>query len=151
MGYTTYSFLDLSLVLDDPDVGSFASSGEQGFGELHIIMTTERTVHNVAADGSVMVSYIAGSNGSADIRVQQTSELHDYLLNWANTKFSLADGHDVSTFAGMSFTARNLTDGTMHVCTGVSPSKIADKPYTSQGQEITWRLMIANSRQVNVG
>ena len=151
MGYSTYSFLDLALAMDDPDVGPFTRAGEQGFGELIITMTTERSTHTVAADGTVLVTYIAGTNGTADIRVQQTSEIHTYLLNWANTKFALADSGNVSTFAGMSFTARNLVDGTQHVCQGVTPSKIPDKPYGAQPQELTWRLMVANSRQIIVG
>jgi hypothetical protein len=149
--YTVYSFKDLSLAIVDPDVGPFLAAGELGFGQLSIEMTTERISHRVAADGLVMITYKAGSNATVDIVVQQTSPFHNWLLNWANTKFSNADGGQVFTLAGMQFTARNILDGTQHVCTGVTPTRIPPKSYSAEGADITWRLMAANATQINVG
>jgi hypothetical protein len=37
--------------------------------------------------------------------------------------------------------SKNLGDST--VCTGVSPQKLADRPYQAQGQHVTWNLMAA--------
>jgi hypothetical protein len=149
--FTVYSFKDLSLAFEDPDVGSFSpTAGELGFGQLTIEMTTERIGQRIAADGLCMITYKPGSNANIDIVVQQTSPLHNWLLNWANTKFGNADGGQVFTLAGMTFTARNVLDGTQHVCVGVTPTRIPPKSYAADGGDITWRLMAANATQVNV-
>jgi hypothetical protein len=149
--YTAYSFLDLSLAFNDPDVGSYSpTAGELGFGQLTIEMTTERITQRVAADGLVMIVYKAGSNATIDILVQQVSPLHNWLLNWANTKFGNADNGNLLTLAGMQFTARNIVDGTQHVCLGVTPTRIPPKSYAADGADITCRLMAANATQINV-
>jgi hypothetical protein len=149
--FTVYSFLDLSLAIVDPDVGSYSpTAGELGFGQLTIEMITDRITHRIAADGLVMIGYKPGSNANVDITVQQTSPFHNWLLNWANTKFGNADSRNVFTLAGMQFTARNILDGTQHVCMGVTPTKIPPKAYGAEPADITWRLIAANATQVNV-
>ena len=147
---TIYSFKDLSMTILDPDVGPFLLAGEIGMGELVIEMAMERISHQVSSDGSVMITYRAGRNGTIDIQVQQTSALHQYLLNWANAKFSNADAGNVQTLASATLTARNVLDGTQHVCKGVTPSKIPTKTYGDQGGNLTWRLMVADSQQTTI-
>lgn len=136
---STYSFTDLAGALTHPDVGDYIFSGE-GIGEINIEMATEKTAHDVAADGAVMISKIAGENGTIAIQCQQTSPLHKYLLNWYNDIINA----DASVWAAMSASLRNVVDGTSHFVTGISPQKRAGKVYQKQGQNVTWTLMAAD-------
>jgi hypothetical protein len=139
-----YSFKDLSGALSDPDVGDFILAGQIGEGQVTIAMSIEKTVHDVSSDGTVMPSFISGDNGQVSIEVQQTSDLHTFLLGWYNTKKTAADNGDVSTYAATTLTLRSTTDSSTHVAQGVSPSKLPDKVYTAQGQRLTWVLMCAD-------
>jgi len=141
---TTYSFKDLTGAFVHPLVGSFIlAGGNVGLGQITIANATDRTVHDTAADGSVMVSYIAGDSGSVSIEVQQTSDLHAFLLAWFNIVKTAADAGDVGPWAAGLLTLRNLDDGSVHTLSGVSPSKVPDKVYQAQGQKVTWNLMAA--------
>ncbi len=142
---TTYSFKDLTGAFVHPLVGSYIlGGGHVGLGQITIAMTQDRTVQDVASDGSVMVSYIPGDNGTISIEVQQTSDLHNFLLNWFNACKTAADLGDVGLWAGAVISIRNLVDGSVHTATGVSPGKVPDKVYQMQGQKITWTLPAAS-------
>ena len=104
-----------------------------------ISKATDRTAHDVAADGSVMVSKIAGNNGTLTIECQQMSAIHKWLLAWFNVLWQLP----TSEWASTSITLRNSATGTRHIISGVSPQKEPDTPYQSQGQRVTWNLMCA--------
>ncbi len=142
----TYSFKSLTGVLTNPvyAVTIPLTGGNIGLGSIVIRMNTTRTVHDVAADGTVMPSYVAGANGEVDINIQQTSALHSQLLALYNQAVLSADNEDVSGWAATSISFRVLTDGTQHTLTGVSFDKIPDKPYEANGQKITWKMMAAN-------
>ena len=142
----TYSFKDLTGVLTNSVFGvSFPlTGGNVGLGQVTITMNTERTIHDVAADGTVMPTYAAGDNGTAAIEVQQTSALHHQLLSLYNQAVTAASNDDVSGWAATSISFRTLLDGSTHVLSGVSFGKIPDKPYAAHGQKITWQLMAAN-------
>jgi Bacteriophage KPP10, Structural protein ORF10 len=143
---TTYSFKDLVGALTNPIFGvAFPlSGGNLGFGALTITMATERTTHDVAADGTVMPSYVAGDNGDVAVEVQQTSPLHHLLLSLYNQCVTAANNDDVSGWASTTIAFRTLLDGSTHIASGISFAKIPDKPYQASGQKITWRLMAAN-------
>jgi hypothetical protein len=143
---TTYSFKDLVGALTNPIFGvSFPlTGGNLGFGQLTISMSTERTVQDVAADSTVMVSYAAGDNGTISLEVQQTSALHHQLLDLYNLAKSAADADDVLGWAATTISFRTLLDGSTHIAQGVSFSKIPDKPYAAHGAKITWQLMAAD-------
>lgn len=143
--YTTYSFLDLSGALAHPLLGAFTFTGE-GTGSINIVMSTEKTAHDVSADGIVMVSKIAGNNGQIQVNCQQTSSVHKWLQN----AYNLVLAAPTNMWAAMSATLRNTSDGTSHLANGMSFSKQADKPYQAQGQRITWTLMAAEIYTVNV-
>lgn len=136
--YKTYSFEDVTVSFSHPSVGTASSTGA-GLGTIAITKASDDTAHDVAADGTVMISKIAGKNGTIAINMQQTSDLNKWLLKWYNYVKQAA----TSEFASMNLTinSKNLNDST--VCTGVSPQKIADRPYQSQGQHVTWNLMCA--------
>jgi len=136
---STYSFSDLAGVISHPTLGSYAFTG-QGVGEIQVNMLTERSAHDVAADGSVMVSKIAGNNGSITINVQQTSDLHLWLLAGFNTLVYA----DTNEWATMGIKLRNVRTGSSHLATGVSFQRMPDTPYSAQGQRISWVLMAAD-------
>jgi len=137
MRHSTYSFLDLAGAIANPTFpgGPFIFTGE-GVGTVTVSMSTDRTAHDVAADGSIMVSKIPGNNGQITIECQQTSLANKYLTelyNWLITK-------SATVWATSAIVLRNITDGTNHVATGVSFGKIPDKTYTSQGGKVSWTL-----------
>lgn len=138
MEVTTYSFTDLAGSISHPTFGAYLFDGT-GIGSVTISKATDRTAHDVAADGSVMVSKIAGNNGTVTIECQQTSAIHKWLLAWFNVLWQLP----TSEWASTSLTLRNGATGTRHIISGVSPQKEPDTPYQSQGQRVTWNLMCA--------
>ena len=141
---TTYSFKDLTGAFVHPLVGSYIlAGGNIGLGQVTIAMTQDRTSQDVAADGSVMVSYLPGDNGTISFEVQQTSDLHNFLLNWWNACKTAADLGDVLNWAAGAVSLRNLLDGSLHTATGISPGKRPDKVYAAQGGKITWVLPAA--------
>lgn len=142
MAFNTYSFEDVTCSFQHPGVGAASSTG-QGLGSISVAMTTEKTTHDTAADGVVMVSKLAGKNGTISISLQQTSELHKYLVKWYN----YIDIAKASEWAAMVLTIQSNYLGETTTCTGVSPQKLADRPYQAQGQHVTWNLMAAEITQ----
>jgi hypothetical protein len=138
----TYSFTSTAGSLTNPILlgAPIAFAGEIGMGEFTITMDTERTVHDTAADGTVMPSYIAGDSGRCTIRMQQTSRLHGELLALYNLLKQAADAGDASNWAASALSVRNTVTGLQHNLSGVSFSKLPDYPYAAQGQSVTWVL-----------
>jgi hypothetical protein len=147
---STYSFKDTSGAFTHPIAGAFRFAGQIGMGQFTVSMSTEKSAHDVAADGAVMISAISGDNGSISIEVQQTSDLHRFLLSWYNTIKTLMDNGDVTTWASAQLTLRTILDGSTHICTGISPSKVPDKTYAAQGQRLTWTLMCGDIQNVTL-
>lgn len=140
--YNTYSFEDVTCSFEHPGVGAASSTGA-GVGSISIAMANDKTTHDVAADGVVMISKIAGSNGTVSLSVQQTSQIHKYFMKWYNYVTTAA----ASEWAGMTITIKSANLGDSTVCVGVSPQKLADRPYQAQGQQVTWNLMCAEITQ----
>lgn len=142
----TYSFKSLTGVLTNPAFGITIplTGGNIGVGSITVRMTTTRTTHDVAADGTVMPSYVAGDNGEVDIQVQETSAIHKALLSLYNLCVLAANNEDVFGWAATAISFTLLIDGSTHTLTGVSFEKIPDKPYEAQGQKMTWKLLAAN-------
>lgn len=143
---TTYSFKDVSFAFTHPLVGSFIANGQVGLGQLTIAMTLERSAIDMSADGSAMISYMTGDNGSIAVECQQTSALYGFLLNWFNTIKTLADGGDPTDWATAVINVVDLIGNHSHTLNGVCPTKIPDKQYARQGQMQQWHLLAA---QVN--
>lgn len=140
--YTTYSFDDVTMTISHPNFGQFVARGA-GIGSITTTMTTDRTVHDVSADGQVMVSKIRGRNGTHAIAVQQTSELNKWLLKLYNYLEQAAAQH----WAGITIIIRSPAMKELITSTGVSFQKLPDKPYQAQGQQVTWQLMAADIQQ----
>jgi hypothetical protein len=142
----TYSFKDLVGALVNSVFGVTVSlaGGNIGIGQITIAMSTARTSQDVAADGVVMPSYLAGNNGTCTIEVQQTSALHHALLGLYNLSVTAADNGDVTGWAATVISFRTQLDGSTHVLSGVSFNKIPDKPYHASGSRVSWELMACN-------
>jgi len=142
MSYTTYSFSDVSVVFSHPSIGQYIASGE-GIGSIAISMSTDRTSHDIAGDGSVMVSKIKGRNGTIAIEAQQTSSLQKWLLK----AYNYLESAKSSDWARMSVVVRSPMMQELDICTGVSFNKIPDNVRQAQGQKRTWTLMAADIQQ----
>jgi hypothetical protein len=142
----TYSFKALTGVLTNPVYGVTLAltGGNIGAGKFAIAMASERTAHDVAADGTVMPSYISANNGTLTVEAQESSVLHAALLSLYNQAVLAAESDDVSGWAATVISFRMLTDGSQHTLSGVSFQKVPDKPYESHGQKVTWMLMAAD-------
>ncbi len=149
MATTTYSFKDLKGVITTAGGVFPLVGGNVGVGSITITMSEDRTVQDVAADGSVMPSYVAGDNGSVSIEVQQTSALHKYLLGAYNTVKSLADAGVLATWASGVISFITLLDGSTHQLTGVSFQRIPAKAYAAHGARVTWTLMACKVVNLN--
>lgn len=139
---SSYSFTDITMVISHPAVGQYVATGE-GIGSVNVAMSNDRSAHDVAADGSTMVSKIRARNGTVTISAQQTSSLHKWLVKWYNyLEFAPTD-----QWAETSVTIRAPRMGESIVATFVSPQKLPDRPYQAQGQQLTWGLMAADIQQ----
>jgi hypothetical protein len=150
MSYTTYSFKDTKGSITNSEVPPFIFQGQIGLVRITVRMTTPQSAQNVASDGTIMQSAIAGDNGTVEIEVQQTSDLHAWLLALYNILKTQKLTGNVTNWFGTALYLVNTTDGTTHVVTGIGFEKIPDKPYAAQGQTLVWNLMAGDSQQVTL-
>ena len=142
---STYSFTDVNATINCPGYGSFSIQGE-GIGDMTVSKTTDRSVHDVASDGSVMVSKIAGNNGSVSINAQQTSALHRFLQGMFNYCWQ----EDTSVWTTISMTIEAPKMGKTYYCSGGSFGKEPDEPLQSQGQRVAWQILFADIQRIQL-
>ena len=135
---TTYSFADVSFVFSHPKVGKFTFTGE-GVGSISISRANDMTQHDVAADGSTMISKIVTENGTIAIALQQTSAGHKFLKKW----LAYVTSAPTNEWAQASATLKHPAFGEIINMSGISPQKRADASFQSAGQQVTWNLMAA--------
>lgn len=134
----TYSFLDISGAINHPSVGIYTLTG-QGTESITITQTGDKTSHETSVDGATFVLQVPGENGTISISVQQTSNLHKWLVKWYNyLKLSTTDR---SEWARAGLTIRSISDGMTYTASGVSPQNLPSIEYQAQGQKVTWTLM----------
>lgn len=142
---TTYSFKALNGAMTCPGIGfTLLFGGQLGTGGITVANATDHTVHDTAADGVVMPSFVAGDSGNIVLECQQTSIIHSMLLSWLNALKTAAMLGDLSNWANTSMLLIETTTGQSHRATGVSPNKIPDKSYSAQGGKVTWTLPACN-------
>lgn len=141
--YNTYSFADVTGAMTHPTAGYYVFQGQEGLNRISFEYQTENTQHAVAADGTNMVTRRAGRNGRIEIEMQQTSALHEYLLNWSNGINLSADQQDSSQWASAQLAIRVVNTGRAHTCLGVSPLKPMVPAYAAEGGNVVWTLMAA--------
>ena len=135
---SVYSFADVSLVLSHPSVGKCTLTG-QGLGSVAIARANDNTTHDVAADGSVMVSKVLSKNGSMAISIQQTSEAQNWLKKWYNYLIVAPSSEWAKTNAVLT----NPSGNEKFNLSGVSPQRRPDASFQQTGQQVTWTLMAA--------
>ena len=138
MKTTVYSFADVTFILSHPAVGQFTFTGE-GVGSIAISRATDVTQHDIAADGTVMVSKILAKNGTIGLNIQHTSDGNRFLKRWV----SYITEAPTSEWALASAVLRCPAQGETVSINGISPQKRADVTYQSAGQQVTWNLMAA--------
>lgn len=140
MATTTYSFSDINMVLNFPGWPAYTVNG-RGVGEISVSYINDNTAHDIAADGSVMVTKIKANNANVTLTVQQTSSLNEWMLGVFNylmsapTALWAAGTISITTPTGI-VTNINLS--------GVSFTKRSDQTFQQQGQLFTWNLMAAD-------
>lgn len=144
-GFNTYSFTDVTATISHPAYGSYDLQGE-GMGDFNIAKNIDRTAHDVAADGTIMVSKIAGNNGNVNINAQQTSGLH----NWLQGLFNYVWQADTSQWAQISLTITAPKMGKTFYCTGGAFVKEPDEPFQAQGQRVAWNLLFADIQRLPI-
>ena len=142
---STYSFTDVVATISHPSYGSYSIQGE-GIGDMTITKTTDRSVHDVASDGSIMTSKIAGNNGTVAINAQQTSSLHEWLQGLFNYLWQA----DTSEWAQISATIEAPKMGKSFYCTKGSFVKEPDEPFQSQGQRVAWTLLFSDIQRIQL-
>ena len=142
----TYSFKALTGVLRNQVLGvTIPFTGKNlGLGGITIRMAVPRTVHETGVDGAVIPLYVAGDNGEVEIEVQQSSALNSSLLSLYNRLLMAAQGGDYTGWAATSIMFNLLSDGSLHLLSGLSFEKFPDKLYAAAGQSVKWRLIAAN-------
>jgi hypothetical protein len=141
---TLYSFTDMTGVFSHPLGGNFIlGGGEIGLDEIEIEMANEKTKVKKSADGSIMLSYVAGDNATAKFTMQQTSDLHHYFLNTYNLCKTQADAGNLSVWAAGQLSVKNILDGSQHNASGVCFQKVPPKSYQEDGQMISWMFILA--------
>jgi hypothetical protein len=100
-------------------------------------MANDVSVHDLAADGSVMTSKIEAGNGSVAIQTQQTSEFHHWMIK-AYQYVTGAPAREWARF-GIICVAPDMM--ATHEGSYMSIQKRADKPYQQQGQQVTWTFL----------
>ena len=138
MKTTVYSFADVTFILSHPAVGQFTFTGE-GVGSISITRATDVTQHDIAADGTVMVTKILAKNGTIGLNIQQTSEGNKFLKRWV----AYITEAPTSEWARASAVLRCPAQGETININGISPQKRADVTYQAAGQQVAWSLMAA--------
>ncbi len=141
---TVYSFSNIHMVINPPGFQSYVVNG-QGVGEIAISWANDNTVHDLAADGKVMVSKVQADNGTVALTIQQTSPLHQYLKGVFNQLMA----QNPVFWAGITILISSPNGGfDALTLTGVSFQKRSDQPYQQQGQRVTWNFMAADIQTV---
>lgn len=135
----TYSFENTIVTISHPDVGQFTLYGA-GLGDIQISRSNEETSHEVSADLSVLVSKSVKKNGTIALNVLQASDANDYMAKLVK----YVETASPSVFAQTQISVESNSTGEKWVCTGVSPQKMADVTYGSQGTTKTWNMMAAS-------
>lgn len=145
----TYSFRNLTGAFAHSLAGAYTFSGNQGVGTVTVHMATQKSQQAVSADGTVQTSFVAGDNGTITIECQQTSDFHAFLLDWYNDVKTAAKDGDASEWASGYMLLRDTLNDATHVCSGISPQQLPDKPYAAQGGNVTWTLQAADIQSTN--
>lgn len=143
--HSTYSFTDIEATISHPSYGSYSIQGE-GIGDITFAKLTDRSVHDTAADGNIMVSKIAGNNGNVTINTQQTSSLNNFMQGLFNYVWSAT----TDEWAQMSLTMRAPKMQKTYYCTGGAFVKEPDEQFQAQGQRVPWAILFTDIQRMPI-
>ncbi len=137
-----YDFSQCVLVLRHESLGTLTVTGS-GLGTCTVRMTGDRTLQDLAADGTVMTSKVKDRRGSFTLQLQQTSESNLTLLRWYNyLETAPAAEWDKIT---VSLTAPNT--GERYTGARSAFLKLPDRAYSARGALQTWTLIAGDVSQ----
>jgi hypothetical protein len=139
---TIYSFADVEFIISHPSLGRYVANGD-GIGSIKVTMTTDRTKHDMAADGAVMVTKVEGRNGTVALAIQQTSALDKWLRN----AYDYVETASADQWAEFGITIRSPIMTELINAYDVSFQIQPERPFEADGQQVTWSLMSANIDQ----
>lgn len=142
---STYSFTDVNITLSHASYGTFSLNGE-GIGDVTVTKVTDRSVHDVASDGAIMTSKVAGNNGQIVFNAQQTSPLHEWLQGLFNYLWQA----DTSEWAQITCTIEAPKMGKSIYANGGAFLKEVDEPFQQQGQRLSWTLLFADIQRIQL-
>lgn len=138
---STYGFEDLSVVITHKAMGQLALQGA-GVGTITFAKANDVSSHDVAGDGTVMISKIKARNGTVAIAVQQTSDANQ----WFTKLFNYLEAAGLSEWAGIALMATAPNMKVTHECANMTFQKQADAPYQAQGQQVTWTFLAGDMK-----
>jgi hypothetical protein len=139
----TYSFKDIVGVFTNTVLPPFPLGGEAGLDKIEVEMSRDRVNLKVAADAGMMMSYLAGANGTMLVTCQETSPLDAYLVNYVDIIYSQADKANLLNFAAGQWLISDIINARSHRAVGAIPLKIPNRPYEGEGQNVTWTFICA--------
>ena len=137
MSYNTYSFSEISYVLQHPSLGQIQLVGE-AIGTIAFARAQDSSAHLVAHDGSVMTSKIVTRHGTMSFTVHQDSVLHRWLQNAYNYLMNAYADPDWAEFSGR---CESNTTHEVTTFSNASIQKFTDVNYQQQGQDVTWNFL----------
>ena len=135
---SVYAFASVDFIFTHPAQGQYSAQGE-GLGDITITMTNDVSAHNLASDGSVMISRIEAKNATITMTIQQTSAMN----RWLERLYNYLQTAPNDQWAAASIVLNDRLNNDRTTCTGVSFQKRPDLSYQQQGQQRSWTLMAA--------
>lgn len=137
-----YSFQEVSLSLNHPELGILTITGE-GAGTVRVTMEAERTEKKVGSDGVVVFSKVRDRSGGLSVTVFNTSNFHTSLKKWYN----YLEQANASSWALTSFTLTSKSTSESTKGTGVAFTKVPDVEYDATSKVVEWGFMVADIQQ----
>ena len=136
-----YSFTEISGIIAHPSVGAYTLTGK-GTGSISIASTGDKTSHETAVDGATFIMQIPGDAGQITLTMQQTSDLHKWLMQWY--RYIKLDGTERKEWARATAVIRSMSDGITYQAVGISPLNLPAIDYQVNGKNVVWVLMVGS-------
>ena len=141
----TYSFSDVNITFSHPSLGQVSANG-MGLGSIQLSMRTDRSVIEVAADGTPIVSKVKDKTGTLALQVQQISDINTILKKW----FNYLESAPTSEWSLMKCVITSKNTGDQDILNGGSIVKLPDRSYEQTAGNITWNFLFAEVTQNNI-
>lgn len=132
----TYSFLDMALSINGPNISATIGGDGTGAAEEGFTPTFEEdaNVMTPGADGDVMMSLTAAKRGTIELHLLKTSPLNA-LLSYAYNQ-DRANGSQ--NWGRNTITINNAVSGDHYNCSRCAIRRFPANPYSTRGNTLTW-------------